>query len=177
MSAHSVTSSPDDTAEKHFASEKTASVDDSSLYSAEYDSVYGGTAVKLNVPADWPELASHEPKKYYFWNISRKSDTDLDQIATQVSVFDDPEKEVQARPIETYENIHRYDPKFRWSWREERSVVRKVDWRIMVWCGIMFMALQLDRGNISQAVADNFLTDLGFTTNGEFFFCGIVTRH
>ncbi|KAK9384209.1 major facilitator superfamily domain-containing protein [Lipomyces mesembrius] len=31
----------------------------------------------------------------------------------------------------------------------------------------MFISLQLDRGNISQAVADNMLTDLGFSTNAR----------
>ncbi|KAK9357191.1 hypothetical protein V1504DRAFT_465398 [Lipomyces starkeyi] len=69
------------------------------------------------------------------------------------------------QPTEKYENLHRLDPRERWTWREEIKVVRKIDLRIMVWVAFMFMALQLDRGNISQAVADNMLTDLGFSTN------------
>jgi hypothetical protein len=46
-----------------------------------------------------------------------------------------------------------------------QRVVRKIDWRIMVWAGLMFFALDLDRSNISQANTDNFLGDLKMTTN------------
>ncbi|KNG50092.1 retrograde regulation protein 2 [Stemphylium lycopersici] len=69
------------------------------------------------------------------------------------------------RPIDTYEGIHRYDPDFTWEKTEEKRLVRKIDKRICTWVCLMFFALQLDRGNISQALSDNMLDDLGMDTN------------
>ncbi|EME49742.1 hypothetical protein DOTSEDRAFT_164388 [Dothistroma septosporum NZE10] len=69
------------------------------------------------------------------------------------------------KPIESYEGYHRYDPEFHWEEREERRVVRRIDYRICSWVCFMFFALQLDRGNISQALSDNMLDDLGVSTN------------
>lgn len=69
------------------------------------------------------------------------------------------------KPIAEYEGAHRYDPKFAWEQKEEKRVVRKIDARICTWACLMFFALQLDRGNISQALSDNLLDDLGMSTN------------
>ena len=66
----------------------------------------------------------------------------------------------QARyyePIDSYEGKHRWDPKAEWSDHEEKLVVRKLDLRICSWVCFMFFALQLDRGNIAQALTDNLL--------------------
>ncbi|TFK41998.1 major facilitator superfamily domain-containing protein [Crucibulum laeve] len=99
------------------------------------------------------------------WQYWKKPKLDLDTIATQPSVFDDPNTIEAYRPPPQYENAHKFDHLARWTWREENSVLRKIDFRIMLWACIMFFALDLDRGNISQANSDNFLDDLSLTTN------------
>lgn len=48
-----------------------------------------------------------------------------------------------------------------------QNVLKKIEWRVAAWAAIAFFALDLDRSNISQANTDNFLDDLGLTTNGK----------
>ncbi|KAL0935745.1 major facilitator superfamily transporter [Colletotrichum truncatum] len=88
-----------------------------------------------------------------------------DDIATQPSVFDDPDLAIYFQPSEKYENRHRFDPNFRWTWAEEIPLVKRIDWKVTAWSCIAFFALDLDRSNISQANSDNFLDDLGLDTN------------
>lgn len=40
-----------------------------------------------------------------------------------------------------------------------------MDWKVTSWVCLMFFALQIDRGNIAQALSDNMLADLNLTTN------------
>ncbi|KAH8883440.1 MFS general substrate transporter [Thozetella sp. PMI_491] len=68
-------------------------------------------------------------------------------------------------PIATYEGRHRYDPTAEWTEQEEKRLVRRLDMKICTWVCGMFFALQLDRGNITQALSDNMLLDLGLSTN------------
>ncbi|KAF2012952.1 MFS general substrate transporter [Aaosphaeria arxii CBS 175.79] len=68
-------------------------------------------------------------------------------------------------PHETYEGRHRFDPQATWTDAEERRVVRKVDMYLLSWLCLMMFGLQLDRGNVSNALADNLLTDLGLTSD------------
>ncbi|KZF20922.1 putative transporter [Xylona heveae TC161] len=79
--------------------------------------------------------------------------------------FDTKGVEHLYEPIDTYEGKHRWDPEFEWEPQEEKKLVRKIDLRICSWACIMFFALQLDRGNISQALSDNMLDDLKMNTN------------
>ena len=130
------------------------------------------------------ELGVPEPPRRRWWQwLTSHKNAELDGIATQPSVFDDPSTLDVYRPPTSYENAHRFDPAARWTWREEfvsncvpigtwiyliiyeQRVIRKIDLRVSLWAFIMFFALDLDRGNISQANTDSFLNDLGMNTN------------
>ena len=53
-----------------------------------------------------------------FWSSTEEHD--IDAVATQPSVFDDPVTLELYRPPQSYENTHRFDPNARWTYREER---------------------------------------------------------
>lgn len=88
-----------------------------------------------------------------------------DAIATVRSVFDDPLLAKYYQPHPDYENISHFDPSARWTYREETAVRWKTDWTVLLWILVMFFGLNLDRGNLSNAAADNLLDDLHLTTN------------
>ncbi|KAK9556441.1 hypothetical protein V6Z88_005852 [Aspergillus fumigatus] len=111
------------------------------------------------------DLGDISDRRRFFFQ--RFKDDDPNAIATQPSVFDDPELAEEYRPRPDWENIHRFDPSARWSWAEENQIVRKIDLRITLLACVMLMALELDRSNIQQANADNFLTDLHLTRDGQ----------
>lgn len=110
---------------------------------------------------------AEDPPSHAFSSLWRRSKDRVadDEIATQPSVFDDPGTAAFFNPTPRYENFHRFDPAFRWTWGEERPLVSRIDWKVTAWACIAFFALDLDRSNISQANTDNFLDDLGLTTD------------
>ncbi|KAH7074720.1 major facilitator superfamily transporter [Paraphoma chrysanthemicola] len=131
----------------------------------------------LKEPATVTGLASTETRRMdaalgdYILRLLRirkgpKNDVyDLDAVATQPSIWDAENiEELKSLYIHPqWENWSAFDPAFRWSWREENQVRRKVDRKIMVWVCIMFAALNIDRNNITNAVSDNMLDDLNIT--------------
>ncbi|KAK7425970.1 hypothetical protein QQZ08_007552 [Neonectria magnoliae] len=102
-----------------------------------------------------------------FWASLTRRNTpkDLDAIATERSVFDNSELAQFYQPHPDYENQHRFDPDERWTHREEQAVRRKTDVRIFLWILVMFFGLNIDRGNLGNAAADNLLNDLQIDTN------------
>ncbi|GFF93109.1 uncharacterized transporter YIL166C [Aspergillus udagawae] len=117
--------------------------------------------ITINV-AD-PQEQSHA--KSFMSIFTRRKQADLDATATAKSVFDDPVLAKYYLPHPQYENLHRFDPDFRWTHREEVAVRRKTDVKIFLWILVMFFGLNLDRGNLGNASADNLLPDLRINTN------------
>jgi hypothetical protein len=64
------------------------------------------------------------------------------QTATKESVFDGP-LATYYTPDKKWENYEAFDPSMRWTYREERTARRKVDWKVFFWMLIMFLALNI----------------------------------
>ncbi|KAK3389471.1 major facilitator superfamily domain-containing protein [Podospora didyma] len=120
-------------------------------------------ASNVSVNSSNPPLGVALEEKRFWWQRAKAYDPDA--VATLPSVFDDKETAEKYTPQSDWENLRAFDPLFRWNWGEEHKLVRKIDFRIMLWACIMFMALELDRANISQANTDRFLEDLHMDTD------------
>ncbi|OKL60501.1 hypothetical protein UA08_04331 [Talaromyces atroroseus] len=96
-------------------------------------------------------------------------DSDEETVSTVPdNIFLDPKVLAHYQKVyedAKYECRHVLDPNLVWTREEERKLVRKLDWHVCLWACTMFFALQVDRGNLTQAVSGNMLVDLKLTTN------------
>ncbi|CDK25208.1 unnamed protein product [Kuraishia capsulata CBS 1993] len=95
-------------------------------------------------------------------------DSSSSQDLSEHHIFQDPVVAEHYRKLyeETqYECRTHFDPDFKWTAAEEKKVKWKTEWHVVFWSFIMFTALDFDRNNLSQALSDNMLDDLGITTN------------
>lgn len=103
-----------------------------------------------------PLLSENDERKNSYDSFESSSSISEDlagQLSgVQESVFDDPVLAHFYQPHYLYEGLHRFDPRADWTKVEEEKVVKKIDAKIMSWCCVMFIALQLDRGNISKYI-------------------------
>lgn len=68
------------------------------------------------------DLVDSEPPPFKLGTLlfRRSERIDPDSSATRRSVFDDPDLASHYWPKKEYENLHRFDPAARWTYKEER---------------------------------------------------------
>ena len=134
---------------------------------------------KMSVPADpLPVALTADGKKSLdtaqkpgFVDSSSKLSADslpASEVELKANPFLDPVVAETYRQIYNeagYECREAFDPDLQWTQEEEKKLKRKLDLHVAFWACVMFFALNVDRGNLKQAIADNLLDDLGLTTN------------
>ncbi|PNS20065.1 hypothetical protein CAC42_5515 [Sphaceloma murrayae] len=69
-----------------------------------------------------------------------------------------------SEPDEAFFGRHRWAPDVSWTIQEEKLVVRKTDCRLLLVFCVMVVGVQIDRGNLFNALTDNFLSDAHLNT-------------
>ena len=109
---------------------------------------------------------SNEKKVYDYQLVVDVESNTLDDSYDHV--FKDPKKLAYYSKMydeSDYECRHLLDPDLTWTKEEDRKIVWKNDWNVTFFAFCCFTALNFDRYNLGQALADDFLKDGGMTTN------------
>ncbi|KAF9201904.1 hypothetical protein BGZ49_007907 [Haplosporangium sp. Z 27] len=77
---------------------------------------------------------------------------DIERKGSFTSTLSNPEEDKLRALAE--QNPY-YDHDLTWTAEEEKQLVRIFDLKILSWVGVMFFFLQLDRGNLSNALTVN----------------------
>jgi hypothetical protein len=83
------------------------------------------SADKGDITIGTPDLAEPddiERTRFTDVLLGRRKVVDPDAIATKRCVYDDPALAKHYWPKDDYENIHRFDPAARWTYREEQVI-------------------------------------------------------
>jgi sugar phosphate permease len=110
----------------------------------------------------------YEVKETSSLSLSSSAEEAASKSVTKSHVFEDPDTAEYYRQLyfkNSFEGRHHFDPKFEWTESEERMVLRKTELRVVCVAFFLFFALDIDRGNLSNALSDNFLTELNLSTN------------
>lgn len=116
------------------------------------------------------QLALDDEKKQQFEVDNKLVEYETDSSTEKKfdHIFQDPLVEAYYRDLyarTNYECKDHFDPELVWTPAEEKKILLKNDWYVTFWAYVMFTGLNFDRNNISQALSDNMLDDLGLTTN------------
>lgn len=119
-----------------------------------------------------PSVITVHPKTSQPFEPSKPKDSF--ELSLSQSTFDEKNPFSDPKVAKYYRNIYEschyeclsaFDPDLQWTTAEEKRLVRKLDYRVCAFACFAYFALQIDRGNLAQALSDGLLNDLGLTTN------------
>ncbi|KAG0094369.1 hypothetical protein BGZ93_007316 [Podila epicladia] len=100
--------------------------------------------------------------------MSKDSKQDLKNLDVERASIDSgsdvaPDEDKRLR-IQGEQNPY-YVHELQWTESEEKEIIRIFDFKILSWIGLMFFFMQLDRGNMGNALTDNLMEDLNMNLN------------